>query len=253
MINLFNQSTGRTSLTKTKGLILASVIALVSVVPCPVFAQVSGYGYSSLSTVDNSPASWTLSVVCPLATHVACQDLGVVTTAGFPPFSVQVESVSNYVAVSFGPSGGGGYAGFFLSDISGLSASTTTVVPQFVGNVNTVAGFANPAVVTVTRANAAANSPLTVVVRFSNNTANPADMINNLNILVGTFGLPMGAQNSLQQMLGAINLGNPNAACNQLNSFKILVSAKTPPLTTLQAQTLTYAADQIKVALGCPP
>ena len=115
--------------------------------------------------------------------------------------------------------------------------------------MTTVAGFANDAVVTVTRASAAPNSSVTVVVRFSNPT--PADMISSLSSFVGTLGLPMGVNNSRQGMLGVINLGNLNAACNQLNAFINHVNQKTPPLTSAQALQLITAAIQIQAALGC--
>ena len=247
MINLFNQSTGRTSLTKIKGLILGSVIALVSAVPCPVFAQISGFGITSSSTVDNSPASWTLNVVFPLGNVVFFQDLNVTTTAGFPPFNVYVSNSSSTLSVSFNQNGS--LANFYL-DPSGLSAGTTTLVPRVGGNVTTVAGFANDAVVTATRS-PGANSSVTVVVWFSNNTANPPQLISALNGFVGALGLPPGVQNSLQGLLSGNNSSNPTAACNQLNAFINHVNQKTPPLTSAQALQLITAAIQIQAALGC--
>ncbi len=83
------------------------------------------------------------------------------------------------------------------------------------------------------------------------------DKLNDLISQIQGFNLAHGIANSLvvklQNDLTSVSAGNFAAACSQLNAFIAEVQAQSGNmLTVAQANQLIVAANQIKVALGCP-
>ncbi len=92
------------------------------------------------------------------------------------------------------------------------------------------------------------------------NPKGPIDLTNDLISLVQSLNLQQGISNSLdvklanvENALNAMHAGDVTTACNSLSAFISEVQAQSgAALTAAQANQLIAAANQIKVALGCP-
>jgi hypothetical protein len=87
--------------------------------------------------------------------------------------------------------------------------------------------------------------------------ASPAEQLADLEILIPTFGLPPGTENSLLAKVRAaadsLAHGNTTAACNQLNALINEAQAQSgKKLTQEQAKAIIDAAQAIRSALACP-
>jgi hypothetical protein len=87
--------------------------------------------------------------------------------------------------------------------------------------------------------------------------ASPAEELADVEILIPTFGLPPGTENSLlakvRAATAALARGDTTAACNQLNALINETNAQSgKKLTQGQANAIIDAAQAIRSTLACP-